>query len=85
VTCEEIEAMRVAVQNTLSRLQHKGSSDGCDLSQYQDVAAATHSYQPKESDNDALSSASSTCTPESRVECWADAVDDDVDSSIALR
>jgi hypothetical protein len=81
LTSEEIDELRLAVQNTVRKLQNPSSSECFESFHYQHVADAKHSYKSKELDNDTLSSASSTCVPESRIECWEDAVDDDASST----
>jgi hypothetical protein len=80
LTSEEIEEMRSAVQSNLRKLQDPSSSGCFESFHYQAAAGAKQPYKSKECDNDTHSSASSTCTPESRIERWEDAVDDDASS-----
>jgi hypothetical protein len=84
LTSEEIEELRSAVQNNLRKLQNPDSSECFEPFQYPSLTGAKQSCKSKERDNDTLSSASSTCTPESRIERWEDAVDDDDNSATGV-
>jgi hypothetical protein len=74
LTSEEIDELRLAVQKTVHRLQNPGSSD---TNESLHSERMMHSSKSDDYEIDTLSSSSSTCVPESRIERWEDAVDDD--------
>jgi hypothetical protein len=78
LTSDEIEELRLAVQNTYRKLQNPNSSGSFDLIN-QGVtrfAGENRSSKSKDHDSDTLSSSSSTCVPESNLESWENVADD---------
>jgi hypothetical protein len=64
LTSEEIEEMRLAVQNTVLKLQNPSSQHSPHRQDVTGFAGASYPYKPQERDNDTLSSTSSTCAPD---------------------
>jgi hypothetical protein len=79
LTSEEIEQLRLAVQNTVRKLQNPNSFE-CFGSYHS--KGTNHLSKLNESDSDAASSTSSTCAPESRLACSDDSVDGDAKCEI---
>lgn len=84
LTSEEIEELRLAVQNTYRKLQNASSSDISEcLPGVADMAMTNVLPRAKECDNDTLSSRSSTRIPESRQVSSEDFVDVDGSANYA--
>jgi hypothetical protein len=75
LTSEEIEDLRLAVQNTFRKLQHPDSSDGFEYPR--PCFANAKLSKAKECESDAPSSKSFARVQDSQHESWADAVDTD--------
>lgn len=79
LTSEEIDQLRLVVQNTVRKLQNPNSFECVGSCHPKDI---NHLSNVNESDSDVASSTSSTCAPESRLACSDDSVDGDAKCEI---